>query len=66
MFQRSNPFTQPMLAVLAGLMISTTAIPAAAVVTETLKLVPDDPQIGSFFGNEVAIGSGGAIVKSRG
>ena len=41
-----------------------TQTPAWALVTETLKLVPEDPQIGSFFGQQVAIGGGAALVAS--
>ncbi len=35
-----------------------------AVVTETFRLVPEDPQVGSFFGNNVTIGGGMALVGS--
>ncbi len=37
---------------------------AQAIVTETLKLTPNDPQAGSFFGQKVAISGGWAVVSA--
>ncbi len=65
MFRRSNPFTLSGFTLLACLIIPTTAIPVAAVVTERLKLISDDSTPGDDFGFSVAVSQGVAVVGAR-